>query len=292
MLYTIENESLKVTVTTKGAQVASVICKSDGAEHIWQADPAVWGWHGPILFPHCGKVVDNTIEVDGQAYPSAQHGFARNLEHALYLQEAHKLVLCLFDSDQTRQSWPFAFRLFSTFELKGDTLHHSLTVENSGAQPLRFGIGYHPGFAIPFDEKHSYSDYELRFDTPQSPVCISCLPKGLVHGDCYSIGGNLSNIPITEQLFDNDSICMAGLTAQTLGIYEKDSGRAVVCDIGDFPYTLIWSKPGAPQFICIEPWHSLPSWEGGSKNWDEKPAAATLQPGDSWSTTLKMQFKR
>ncbi len=292
MLYTIENEILKVTVTAKGAQVASVIRKSDGAEHIWQADPALWGWHGPILFPHCGKVVDNTIGVDGKEYESPQHGFARNLEHSLFAREEARLTLCLQGNEKTKESWPYDFQLLSIFELVGDTLHHTLQVVNTDARPLPFGIGYHPGFAIPFDEKHTYEDYELRFDTPQSPVCISCLPKGLVHGTCYTIGGNLSKIPITEHLFDNDSICMTALTAQTLGIYEKDSGRAVVCDIGDFPYTLIWSKPGTPRFICIEPWHSLPSWENGSKNWNEKPAAAILAPGESWQTTLKMQFKR
>ena len=78
----------------------------------------------------------------------------------------------------------------------------------------------------------------------------------------------------------------------TLGIYEKGTGRAVVCDIAEFPYTLIWSKPGKPQFVCIEPWHSLPSQEDGSINWEEKPAAAILAPGESWSTTLSTRFAR
>ena len=36
--FTIENEYLKVTVTTWGAQVKSVIRKCDGVEHMWQAD--------------------------------------------------------------------------------------------------------------------------------------------------------------------------------------------------------------------------------------------------------------
>ena len=41
MEYIIENEYLKVTVTTWGAQVKSVIRKCDGVEHIWQADKSV-----------------------------------------------------------------------------------------------------------------------------------------------------------------------------------------------------------------------------------------------------------
>ena len=77
MEYIIENEYLKVTVTTWGAQVKSVVRKCDGVEHIWQADKAVWGYHAPILFPHAGKVGDGIIEAKGGEYASPQHGFAR-----------------------------------------------------------------------------------------------------------------------------------------------------------------------------------------------------------------------
>ncbi len=292
MDYILENAYLKVTVTTAGAQVKSVVRKSDGAEHIWQADPAVWGWYGPILFPHCGKVADGIIEAKGAEYPAAQHGFARNMEHKFLRQNEKELVLVLESGEETLAKWPYAFKLYSTFTLAEDSLHHSLTVENPGNEELRFGIGYHPAYAIPFDGSHSCRDYVLKFDRPQSPTCIGCLPAGLVHGNCYSLGSNLEEIPIDEALFANDSHCMAGLTARTLGIYEKDTGRAVICDIGDFPYTLIWSKPGQPKFVCIEPWHSLPSWENGSRSWEEKPAAAILQPGGIWTATLRTQFKR
>ena len=58
MEYIIENELIKVTVTTWGAQVKSVIHKADGVEHMWQADPAVWGYHAPILFPWTGRLKD------------------------------------------------------------------------------------------------------------------------------------------------------------------------------------------------------------------------------------------
>ena len=103
---------------------------------------------------------------------------------------------------------------------------------------------------------------------------------------------DFSSLPIDEPLIATDSHCRSNLKSATLGIYEKGTGRAVVCNIEEFPYTLIWSKPGTPKFVCIEPWHSLPSPEGGSTKWEEKPAAAILDPGESWSTTLSMSFVR
>ncbi len=292
MEYTIENEYLKLTVTTWGAQVKSVVRKSDGVEHIWQADKDVWGYHAPILFPHAGKVVDNIIEAKGGKYESGQHGFARLMEHDFVDQTADTIVLELCSSPETLEKFPYEFRLVSTFTLENDTLHHTLTVENLDTDKLPFGIGYHPAFTVPFDDKHVATDYELRFSDMESPICINNLPHGLIHGDIYHLGANIQSIPVDGNLFANDSHCMVNLKSSTLGIYEKGTGRAVVCDIREFPYTLLWSKPGMPQFICIEPWHSLPSPENGSTKWEEKPAAAVLNPGEAWSCTLSTSFVR
>ena len=118
------------------------------------------------------------------------------------------------------------------------------------------------------------------------------MPTGLFQGNTYYLAYNTDTIAIDENLFANDSHCMAGLSAKTLGVYEKGTGRGVVCDISAFPYTLIWSKPGMPRFVCIEPWHSLPSAQDGDHKWEHKAAAATVAPGESWSTTLSMTFQR
>ena len=292
MEYIIENEYLKVTVTTWGAQVKSVIRKCDGVEHMWQADKSVWGYHAPILFPHTGKVVDGIIEAKGGAYESGQHGFARVMEHELTAISEDTIVMELHSCPETLARFPYECALISTFTLEGDTLHHTLTVENWDEEAMPFGIGYHPAFNVPFDDKHAATDYEFRFSEMESPICLNCLPTGLVQDNHYYLGNNITSIPIDEKLFANDSHCMVNLRTQTLGVYEVGTGRGVVCNIAEFPYTLIWSKPGMPKFVCIEPWQSLPSPQNGSRNWNEKPAAAILNPGESWSTTLSTSFVR
>ena len=293
MDYILENEYLKVTVTTWGAQVKSVIRKCDGAEHIWQADPAVWGYHAPILFPFCGKLKEGKFEAKGKVYQfPSQHGFARTATHRFVRQNDTQIVLELTESEETLAIWPWRFRLVSTFTLEKDTLHHTLTVENRDNEPISFGIGYHPAFAIPFDSQHTIEDYELRFSHLESPICATTAPAGLVGREVYYLGSNIRSIPITAGMFDRDSHCMLNLVSHTLGLYEKGTGRGVVCNIENFPYCLIWSKPGVPRFICIEPWNSLPGYADGSCLWSEKPAAATLQPGENWSTTLSTSFVR
>lgn len=292
MKYTIENDKLQISVNSLGAELCSVICKADGVEHIWEGDPALWSSQAPILFPHTGRLPGGKFSVKGQVFEGKIHGFARNFEHTMIRCESNILVMELKSSPETLALWPFRFRLESTFLLDGDTLHHTLRVENTGKEEIIFGIGFHPGFAVPFDGKHTYADYELRFDCMESPLCLDTSVDGLVGDKTYYLGKNITAIPLDEHLFDNGSHLMTGLRSETLGIYEKDSERAVVCNIGDAPYNLIWSTAGAPRFVCIEPWDSTPSPLSEDISWENKPAAARLAPGEVYSTTMRTVFAR
>lgn len=292
MEYVIENDILKVTITDQGAQIKSVVRKSDGVEHMWSGDPAVWKFQSPVLFPYAGRVKDGCIEIRGKVVENAPpHGIVRTRIHSLVEQGSDHVTLALDADEQTMEVFPYQFRFVSTFRVKGEQLHHSLTVENRDSEAFSFGIGYHPGFAIPFDDRHTIEDYELRFSELESPICLDT-PTGLLNGKYHRLGSNIRAIPVREGMFDMGSHCMVGLRSQQLGLYEKDSGRAVVCHIGKFPYCLIWSTEGRPRFVCIEPWHSLPSAEDGDYRWTQKPAAATVEPGQQWSTTMTTSFIR
>lgn len=76
-------------------------------------------------------------------------------------------------------------------------MHHTLTVTNpaDAAEELRFGIGYHPAFRIPFDDKHTTTDYEFRFDQPESPMILDAYPNGLLTGKCGYRWKNEQSIP-------------------------------------------------------------------------------------------------
>ena len=52
----IENEFLKIGVEYHGAELSSIYDKKRDKELLWQADPAFWKRHAPILFPFVGKL--------------------------------------------------------------------------------------------------------------------------------------------------------------------------------------------------------------------------------------------
>ena len=149
MQYSIENEILRLTVDTHGAEPVSVLHKPTGAELLWQGDPAVWGRHAPILFPYTGKLTGGKMIAKGVEYAGGQHGFARDVEHAMTRHADNLLEFELHANAETLPKWPYAFVLRSTFTLEGETVHHTLTVENPVEEELRFGIGYHPAFGFP-----------------------------------------------------------------------------------------------------------------------------------------------
>lgn len=294
MDFVLENDCLKVIVTTQGAQVKSVVHKRDGVEHIWCGDPEIWGFHAPILFPYAGRLKDMTMEVKGQVLENCPaHGFDRNIEHTPVRWDKQFVELELTENAETLALWPYRFRLVSTFTLEGDTIHHTLTVENPGKEDISFGIGFHPAFAVPFDDTHQATDYVLRFESVESPLCMDISNGGLVGDKFYYLGKNIRQIPVSEALFADGGHFMTGLSSRTLGLFEKDTGRGVVVSIRNFPFVVLWSKEGmTPRFVCLEPWNSTPSPFYGNSKWEEKPAAAVLAPGEDWSTTLSTSFVR
>ena len=251
--------------------------------------------------PHRYAETVITLDCSGQSFTAkgkiwkgGQHGFARDLEHTLLRAEGDTIQLELRADDAIKaERFPYDFVLTSTFRLEGKTVHHTLQVTNPGTEELRFGIGFHPAFNVPFDDKHSTTDYEFRFDRPESPVILDASPNGLLSGKSYYQWKNQQTIQLTDDLFANDSFCMAGLRTGTIGICEKDTGRNITCRVEGYPYSLIWSAPAKPvRFVCIEPWHSLPAAATDPQDWEQRAAAACLAPGESWQTTLSTTFDR
>ena len=293
MEFTIENNFLCVRVQSRGAELCSVVKKETGEEMLWQADPAVWNRHAPILFPYCGRLKGGAFTHNGVSYEGGQHGFARDMEHALVEQSGDSVTLCLEANVLTMEKFPFAFKLFSTFRLEGVTVHHDIRVENDGGEVMPFAFGYHPAFLCPFDAAHKAEDYVLRFDTPQTPTVIETgEDDGLVTGATRVYFESETDIRLHDGMFDLDSTCFSRLTAGSLSIVEKETGRRVSVGIEGYPYVLMWSAKGPVRYVCIEPWHGLPDARTASGIWEEKPDTVRLAPGESWSTGLAMTFAR
>ena len=102
MIYTIQNECLTVQVEDLGAQLAS-IRTPDGAEYLWQGDPAIWARRAPILFPFIGRLREGTYWLNGTPYAISTHGFARDMVFSLVEQGADHIALQITDTPEIRK---------------------------------------------------------------------------------------------------------------------------------------------------------------------------------------------
>ena len=75
MIYTLENDSLKVQVNSHGGELWSIQTK-DGAEYLWQGDETYWKDRALNLFPYIARLTEGKYMLDGKTYEMPIHGLS------------------------------------------------------------------------------------------------------------------------------------------------------------------------------------------------------------------------
>ena len=92
---TVSNQELTIRVSEHGAELSSIVANATGKEYLWQADPAFWKRHSPVLFPIVGSVWKAEYRNEGTVYPLSQHGFARDMDFTLIDEAENELRFAL-----------------------------------------------------------------------------------------------------------------------------------------------------------------------------------------------------
>lgn len=255
MRYFLENDILKVELESFGAEVKSIIRKSNNREYMWYGNPKFWGRTSPVLFPFVGSLKEKKYSWQGKEYPMGQHGFARDMEFEKESQTENAIWFVLRSNEATLSKYPFAFVLHIGYELQGESVKVLWKVENPGEETMYFSIGAHPAFLCPVHGEEKKTGYNLAF-------------KGLKelhhHGNDVASGMALREdlvIPLTDEkmtitdtLFDRCTIMVEGKQTNCVSLMDPMGQKIVSLDF-DMPLFAIWSPEGknAP-FLCIEPW--------------------------------------
>ena len=255
MIHTIENDYLKVSVDDHGAELCSIFDKVHNREVIWQADPAYWKRHAPVLFPNVGRHFEKHYRINGTEYPSKQHGFARDSEFTCVDMTADSITHKLKSSDATRENYPYDFELKIKHVLEKNQVSVCWEIVNHSNEPMYFTIGGHPAFNVPADgSADNKEDYLLTFDGQESltyllldPASGTALPDQtqtleLTDGTCK----------IDAHMFDHDALIFDN-QIEKAGIAFPDGTPYLELTCHRFPNFGIWSVPGS-SFVCLEPW--------------------------------------
>ena len=145
---TLKNDILSIKVDRHGAELCSIRDHS-GREFIWQADPAFWKRHAPVLFPIVGSLWEKKYRIDGKEYTLGQHGFARDMDFHLISSDENTLWYELQSDAETLAKYPYAFTLRIGYKLNGNKIQVMWEVCNDDDKTMYFQIGAHPAFYYP-----------------------------------------------------------------------------------------------------------------------------------------------
>lgn len=288
-LYELKNDTIAIGIDSLGAELKSLKKLDTKVEYMWGADPAFWDRTSPILFPFVGSVNAKEYRTKGKTYAMGQHGFARDMEFTLLSQSGEEIWFELQDNEETREKYPFGFRLLLGYRLLADGVEVKWQVENPGKEELAFSIGGHPGFNCPLEgDTFQKTDCFLKFENIERFESTR-VGDGLVIDEkgTYELeqGGYLA---VTEHLFDCDTLVLEDYQTKAVSICRADKSPYVTVTMENVPVWGVWTRSPKAPFICIEPWYGRCDRTGFSGDLTEREWGNILRPGETFEASYKI----
>ena len=281
---TIKNEKLAVTIAAHGAELSSIYDKANDRELVWQADPAFWNRHAPVLFPNVGKYYGGHFTYNGTDYPMGQHGFARDTEFEQAASGENFVTYRLCADEESKKVYPFDFVLEITHRLNGNRLTVEWNVKNTDDKEMYFTIGGHPAFNVNVLPDTDFEDYSLVFKegTEKLSYVLLDAESGTAIGDkVYELELTDSKYALKKDMFDKDALVFDGDQIEWAALALPDGKPYIALESKGFPNFGIWSKPGAP-YVCLEPWCGRCDNKGFEGEISEKPGIIALKAGETF----------
>lgn len=286
-MHVLENEFLSVAIQNKGSELCSIFNKLNGLEYLWQAEPSVWAFHAPNLFPVVGNCMNNQIQIDGIKYPMQRHGFARHSPFVLTDSSTNHAVFTLDYSEATLVVYPYKFSFQVAYNLQDTEITITYKVINKDAKPIFFSIGAHPAFNIPFSKGGTYDDYYIEFDQIELLVKNLFDESGFFTGDTEQVYLDNRRLNLSKDLFKDGALVFKEIKSKKVLIRNHQTPSFVSVSFEDFTALGIWAAPDAP-FVCIEPWLGYADNAGELKEFSEKDGIQKLETSKVFECSFKI----
>jgi len=205
MIYSMENDTWRVSVDSVGAELRSFYDKKAGHEYIWRGNPEIWSGTSPLLFPIVGRLRDDVYHLNGKEYQLSKHGFASKMEFVLEKITDCEMIFLLQDTEETRIHFPFTFALRASYTFIERGFVMEFSVLNLSGETMYFSLGAHPGFSIDSGDKVVLDEAET--------LNAFKLDENFLRGrNRQLVFDNSKELVLTPTLFEEDALIFDGIT--------------------------------------------------------------------------------
>ena len=290
MEHTISNSTIKVIASELGAELHS-IKHTDGIEFLWQGAHGIWEGHAPNLFPYIARLTNGRYSYKGKYYELPIHGFAPTSRFELKTKSEACMIFSLASDSETRRHYPFDFIYEVKYEICGNVLVQTYTVINLNKEIMYFAVGAHPGFNVPLYTSECFEDYFIEFEGSCQPIRIGFSEDCFLNQrDTPFILDENKKLFLSHNLFDDDAIVLKDM-AKRMTLKSRYGHHSITVQYPDMRYLGLWHRPHTTaNYICIEPWSSLPSRKDIIEDLEQQENLLSLPGWETFITTITYEF--
>jgi len=283
MIFELQNRNLLVKADSIGAELKSIkrVNDSEDVEYLWQLNPKIWERQAPLLFPVIGRLKDEEYTYAGQTYKIGIHGFARFKDFTTERISDDEINFIFENDEETLIEFPFKFRLTVSYKLNSMDIIKSHKVENLGDSIMPYEVGGHEGYNLALFSDEQMEDYYLEFPDMNSLETYTADDNVMINKEKLSIELDNGKIYLSPEVFKKDALIMDEFVKNKIMLRNTKNDRGIDVEFNDFKYLGIWTKYMRSNYVCIEPWSSLPDCNFLGKELNKKQDVRLLEPKQS-----------
>ncbi|MES2651808.1 MAG: aldose 1-epimerase family protein [Bacteroidota bacterium] len=286
MEFYIENEHLRASFASKGAELQYITGVDSGTEYLWSGDVKHWPKFSPILFPIIGALKENSYQFEGETYVLPRHGFARDMDFEVDKVSEQEILFTLTSTSETLKIYPFDFKLGLRYKIIGASICCTYEVSNLASKELLFSIGGHPAFAAPLNKQGSYEDYFLQFNADDE-LTYHEIEDNLISNETVTINLKDKKLFLKHDLFYKDALVFKKLKSTSISLMNTKNYNGINFKFEDFPYFGIWAAKDA-NFVCLEPWCGIADSVDHNQQLKDKEGIITLAAMAEWKRSWQI----
>lgn len=286
-MISIENDYLKASFNTKGAELIQLTGKETKLDYLWNGDTKYWAKHSPILFPIIGGLKEGKYYYKNEPYHLPKHGFARDMNFNLDKKDSTEIQFSLSSTPDTLKIYPFEFKLVIQYQLVNDRLNCNYWITNLGNHQLLFSVGGHPAFACPTGNTIQYQDYYLQFNHVQQLTTYK-IKHDLLTGENSTLNLIDGKLSLKHELFYHDALIFKNLKSDQISLLNRKNKHGIHFRFKDFTHFGIWAAKDA-DFICLEPWCGINDSISHNQNLEEKEGIIYLGAKEEWTRSWAVE---